>query len=226
MMSETEVQKLVDHWTPHCCDFLESNREATKRRIVTLDKQRLRSKVGSNCPICSIKMVEPKKGVPKKGGSPSPNAWTTEHIGPLCLGGDNRSENLIAICHSCNDTRNVMMGKLLPELAPTSKTPIRGQKLDPSVQKIVEEFIEWGIRTIYAPSSELNSRLCQLFDERKRKEGQEVVYASDVRTVPIPTTSTLESTELLDVLNQILETQKAILEQLQKSPLPTERLIL
>ena len=60
---------------------------------------------GKCCPTCNVTM---KKG--KHKDWTAPNEVTVEHIVPLDLGGDNKSEgrfpNCIAMCHACNQARN------------------------------------------------------------------------------------------------------------------------
>ena len=60
---------------------------------------------GKCCPTCNVTM---KKG--KHKDWTAPNEVTVEHIVPLDLGGDNKSEgrfpNCVAMCNACNQARN------------------------------------------------------------------------------------------------------------------------
>ena len=61
------------------------------------------SGIGKCCPTCDVRMRRPKHEF-------DPNSATVEHIVPLSIGGDNKTDgefpNCIPMCHACNQARN------------------------------------------------------------------------------------------------------------------------
>lgn len=211
MNSEEEVQTLVEHWVKYCIDYVESGKIEKKKSIKGLDRTELEKEIGGPCITCKEKMV---RNVHKKGVSHLPNSFTAEHIVPRTLGGNNVRTNLVAMCHDCNRARGIMVTKLLPDLNVEAKNSIRGKPLSALNRSKISQFVEWAIRSIRRPLG-LDSELCQLFNEIRSKE----VHPLGSSTLTESASGTNTSSELLDILNQILETQKEILEHLQKSPL-------
>jgi 5-methylcytosine-specific restriction endonuclease McrA len=211
MKSEADVQALVKHWVKYCIEYVESGRIEKKKQIKGLDRTALELEIGKPCITCKEKMV---RNIHKKGVTHLPNSFTAEHIVPRTLGGNNVRNNLVAMCHDCNRARGVMVARLLPYLNGGGSRNIRGKPLSALNRSKISRFVEWAIRTTFRPV-ELDSELCQLFNEIRSKE----LYPLGITTITEFTPGTIDSPELLDILNQILETQKAILEQLQKSPL-------
>ena len=66
------------------------------------------SGVGKCCPTCDVRMRRPKYEF-------DPNSATVEHIVPLSIGGDNKTDgqfpNCIPMCHACNQARNKVVLK-------------------------------------------------------------------------------------------------------------------
>ena len=66
------------------------------------------SGVGKCCPTCDVRMRRPKYEF-------DPNSATVEHIVPLSIGGDNKTNgqfpNCIPMCHACNQARNKVVTK-------------------------------------------------------------------------------------------------------------------
>ena len=66
------------------------------------------SGVGKCCPTCDVRMRRPKYEF-------DPNSATVEHIVPLSIGGDNKTNgqfpNCIPMCHACNQARNKVVLK-------------------------------------------------------------------------------------------------------------------
>jgi hypothetical protein len=221
MPSEKEVQKLVDHWVQYCIEYIESGRKEKRKTLKGIDKDEIESHAGEKCPTCTEKMVpQPHTGrVPRRGDLPEKHGITAEHIVPRVLGGDNRRLNLVAMCHRCNQCRNAVMNEITPHL-PT----IRGSKLVDSVRDILSRYIEWSIRTIHTPKSKkIDAHISDLFEKEKIADDsrQPSIIAKAKRRAAKNSKKQkpIASDEMLEVLKEILETQKAILERLQKSPL-------
>ncbi|MEE2759333.1 MAG: HNH endonuclease [Candidatus Thermoplasmatota archaeon] len=233
-MSEEEVQKLVSHWTQYCIEYIESGRQEKKKKIKLSDRVDIESHIGDKCPTCAEKMV-PQSHIGKMppGHLPEKHGITVEHIVPRVLGGDNRRLNLVAMCHRCNQCRNAIMNEVLPHI-PT----IRGSKLDKKVKVDFSRYIEWSIRTIHTPNSEkVDANLSDLFEKEKMEDESRrprMIAKAERRAAKVHTKGkkaskrhkqqphgaepSLHSDQVLDVLKEILETQKAILERLEKSP--------
>ena len=82
------------------------------------------------CPTCDIKL--------------NLQILTKEHIHPLCLGGAERDDNVIAMCHDCNEARNNTMNDVLGGNNPKS---LRNRW--PANRSSVEEFVVWCHATVY-----------------------------------------------------------------------------
>ena len=82
------------------------------------------------CPTCGIKLDDKN--------------LTKEHIHPLCLGGAERDDNVIAMCHECNDSRNQTMSDVLG-----GNKPALLRKRWPANRSSVEEFVVWCHATVY-----------------------------------------------------------------------------
>jgi len=82
------------------------------------------------CPTCDIKLDDKN--------------LTKEHIHPLCLGGAERDDNVIAMCHECNDSRNQTMSDVLG-----GNKPALLRKRWPANRSSVEEFVVWCHATVY-----------------------------------------------------------------------------
>ena len=87
---------------------------------------------------------------------------TKEHIHPLCLGGAERDDNVIGMCHECNESRNQTMNDVLG-----SNKSLLLRKRWPANRSSVEEFVVWCHATVYG-DDETVSKL-QHIDERFNK---------------------------------------------------------
>ena len=213
MKSEKEIQHLIDEWTTRSIDFLEKGERGDIRKQISAPNQlEMNSYLGKKCPTCTEKMTRKN---PK-------TRLTTEHIVPRCLGGNNIRVNLVAMCHHCNQYRNAVMMVFLPPLP-----DMRGTKLEDSVKADLSRFIEWSLRTIHTPDSKrIDAELSELFAEYSApiNNGKKAIKRAKKRAKGKTTKSSkkpqsIASDDVLEVLKEILETQKAILERLQKSPL-------
>jgi len=227
MKTEDEVLHLIDGWIHQCITFIQNGgRGEVGKKIKTSDKNDIDARVGEKCPTCPNVMIERKRGKPDG----RPKTITAEHIVPRTLGGNNVRDNLVAMCHDCNKCRNTTMTRLLPD-----HTFFHGRVLNPKEKALIAIFIEWSIRTIHTPNSPKVNPLCtQLFDEakleasatREEKMSLRVARKAALSKASNKISKTIlskskydSSSEILSLLKEILETQKAILEQLQKSPL-------
>jgi len=217
MKSEKQVQQQIKDWIKRCEEFLEKDeRGEIGKQIKASDRIEIESSNGEKCPTCPEKMPLSSK---------HKHRLTVEHIIPRCLGGNNTRANLVAMCQHCNQYRNAVMMLFLPPLP-----NLRGIKLKGSTKTNLSRFIEWAIRTIHTPESEkIDRELSQLFvdysapsknskktikhKKKARKKANSKVTGKSKKHQAIA------SDEVLEVLKEILETQKAILERLQKSPL-------
>ena len=82
------------------------------------------------CPTCDMKL--------------NSQNLTKEHIHPLCIGGAERDDNVIAMCHDCNEARNNTMTAVLGGNNPKS---LRDRW--PANRSSVEEFVVWCHATVY-----------------------------------------------------------------------------
>lgn len=225
MKTEEEVQHLVVEWATQCINFIQTGRKGeVGKKISASDRKEIEIRVGEKCPTCHIVMSPTiKKGrKPRKGEIPVPSSITVEHIVPRTLGGNNKRDNLIAMCHQCNMYRNATMTVSIPHFS-----SIRGKSLSKEEITQVSRFIEWSIRTIHSPSNKVDKVCSEIFENfiaNIEKPKISVVAKKPVILVTennqIATDDSLENnsiSELIELLREISDTQKTILEQLQKS---------
>ena len=225
MNTEEEVQHLVDEWTTQCINFIQTGSKGeVGKKISTSDRKEIEVRVGEKCPTCQIVMSPTiKKGrKPRKGEVPEPSSITVEHIVPRTLGGNNKRDNLIAMCHQCNMYRNATMTVSIPH-----HSTMRGKSLSKEEFTQVSRFIEWSIRTIHSPLSKVDKVCSEIFENfiaNVEKPKIPVVAKKPVIIVTennqIATDDSLENnsiSELIELLREISDTQKTILEHLQKS---------
>ena len=226
MKTEDEVQHLIDEWTPRCIAFIENGgRGEVNKRIRRSDRKIIEASVGEKCPTCPTEMIPTGKGrtPTKKGNEVHPSSITVEHVVPRILGGNNKRDNLVAMCHQCNKYRNATMTVSIPNLP-----EMRGKSLSREEISQVSRFIEWSIRTIHSPSSKkvdiMGSEIFENFVAKAKKTRSSVVPKKPVifstDNNQIEPDGSLENNsigELVELLREISDTQKAILEQLQKS---------
>lgn len=225
MDTEAEVKEIIQAWTKHCIAFIEAggNGEVGKR-ISSANRRLIESKVGECCPTCNMEMAPTtKRGrQPKKGESPERTSITVEHVVSRTLGGNNKLENLVAMCHRCNMCRNATMTKFIPIYA-----SMHGRALTDVERDKVGRFIEWSIRTIRSPSTKIDAECSELFStllsKTKHKHTSVVEQNETENNNPVhtgystPSEGNTEMKQLLEVLQEIRDTQKSILEQLVRS---------
>jgi 5-methylcytosine-specific restriction endonuclease McrA len=226
LKTEVEVQHLIQKWISRCIVFIEDGgRGEVGKKILTADRNDVEARVGGKCPTCPTIMIERKRRRPDS----RPDTITVEHIVPRTLGGNNVRDNLVAMCHDCNRCRNTTMTRLIPH-----HVSFHGHTLDSEERALFGTFIEWSIRTIHTPNSSRVSLLCtQLFDEaklegsatRKKKLLQRAARKAALSKVSNKKSKTILSkpkhdsySEILSLLIEIRDTQKAILDHLQKTP--------
>ncbi len=225
MDTEAEVQEIIQKWTKHCIAFIETggNGEVGKR-ISSANRRLIESQIGECCPTCNMEMAPTtKRGrQPKKGESAEPTSITVEHVVSRTLGGNNKLENLVAMCHRCNMCRNTTMTKFIPVYA-----SMHGRALTDVERDKVGRFIEWSIRTIRSPSTKIDAECSELFSnllsKTKHKHTAVVEQNETENNNPVhtgystPIEGNTEMKQLLEVLQEIRDTQKSILEQLIRS---------
>ena len=91
------------------------------------------------CPLCKQKYTDSNK-------------ITKEHIHPLCLGGEESSHNITALCDQCNQSRNDMMTRVL-----AFQKVAELRKRWPANRTSVQEFIVWCHATIFEDISVIRS---------------------------------------------------------------------
>lgn len=110
--------------------FLGSSSRAASRKTWSSLQQKKWLMRQAMCPTCDIKL--------------NLQILTKEHIHPLCLGGAERDDNVIAMCHECNEARNNTMNDVLGGNNPKS---LRNRW--PANRSSVEEFVVWCHATVY-----------------------------------------------------------------------------
>ena len=110
--------------------FLGSSSRATARRTWSPLQQKKWLMRQALCPTCDIKL--------------NLQILTKEHIHPLCLGGAERDDNVIAMCHDCNEARNNTMNDVLG-----GNNPKTLRNRWPANRSSVEEFAVWCHATVY-----------------------------------------------------------------------------
>ena len=121
-------------------EVLSGKREPIERPPTWTEDERKRWKLReSECPLCNQEYTDNNK-------------ITKEHIHPLCLGGEESSHNITALCHQCNQSRNDMMKKVL-----AFKTVEDLRKRWPANRTSVQEFIVWCHATIFEDISVIRS---------------------------------------------------------------------
>ena len=225
MKTDEEVHHLIEKWIPRCIAFIEDGgRGEIGKNILTADRNDVEARVGEKCQTCPTIMIERKRRRPDD----RPKTITVEHIVPRTLGGNNVRDNLVAMCHDCNKCRNTTMTRLIPH-----HVSFRGRVLNSEERALIAKFIEWSIRTMHTPNSSRVDPLCtQIFDEAKlegsatskEKLSRRVTRKTALSKVSNKKSKTILSkskhdsfSEILSLLIEIRDTQKAILEQLQKS---------
>ena len=212
MDTEPEVQERIKEWTKHCIAFIEAGGKGEVGKMISsANRKIIEAKVGECCPTCDT-IMEPttKRGrQPKKGESPDPRSITVEHVVSRTLGGNNKLDNLVAMCHQCNMYRNATMTKLIPSYA-----KMHGRQLTDDERDKVGRFIEWSIRTIRTPSTKIDPECSELFaafiakSKSKTTAGKKQSYDG----VKNPVSNRSDMKQMLEVLQEIRDTQKAILE--------------
>jgi hypothetical protein len=220
MDTEPEVQERIKEWTKHCIAFIEAGGKGEVGKMISSANRRIiEANVGECCPTCDTNMTPTtKRGrQPKKGESPEPTSITVEHVVSRTLGGNNKLDNLVAMCHQCNMYRNATMTKLIPGYA-----QMHGRQLTDVERDKVGRFIEWSIRTIRTPSTKIDPECSELFaafiakSKSKTTAGKKQTNDAMKNTVtssssePMPNRKDMK--QLLEVLHEIRDTQKAILE--------------
>lgn len=222
MDTETEVEEFIQRWTQHCIEFIEAGGKGEVGKMISSANRRIiESKVGECCPTCDMNMTPTtKRGrQPKKGESPDPTSITVEHVVSRTLGGNNKLENLVAMCHRCNMYRNATMTKLIPSYA-----KMHGRELTDDERDKVGRFIEWSIRTIRTPTTKIDPECAELFSNfTSKSKGKTVVSKPSKSKKDRSVSNANEMKQLLEVLQEIRDTQKAILEQLVQAKRPTLR---
>ena len=218
MKTEKEVQHLIDEWTTQCINFIQTGGKGeVGKNISASDRKGIEVKVGEKCPTCPILMSPTiKKGrKPRKGEVPEPSSITVEHIVPRTLGGNNKRENLIAMCHQCNMYRNATMTVSIP-----NHSTIHGRSLSKEEITQVSRFIEWSIRTIHSPLNKVDKVSSEIFETFISNIEIPKITVVAKKPVIIVADDSLENNgigELIKLLREISDTQKEILEHLQKS---------
>ncbi len=131
-------EKLIEKYSQPIADveaFLEGKRNSASRKP-WLEGEREKWKLRHpECPICGQDYSKT-------------NGITKEHIHPISLGGFERAENIIALCHKCNSSRNDLMFSVL-----SFKGRADLKKRWPANRTSVIEFIIWCHATIYQDHS-------------------------------------------------------------------------
>ena len=220
MDTEPEVQERIKQWTEHCIAFIEAGGKGEVGKMISsANRKIIEAEVGECCPTCDTHMTPTtKRGrQPKKGESPDPTSITVEHVVSRTLGGNNKLDNLVAMCHQCNMYRNATMTKLIPSYA-----QMHGRQLTEVERDKVSRFIEWSIRTIRTPSTKIDAECAGLFAafiakaKSKTTAGKKQTHVGMKNPVannssePMPNRSDMR--QMLEVLKEIRDTQKAILE--------------
>lgn len=128
--------------------FLNSNTRAAARKLWTSNQQIKWLMRQEKCPTCETKLTT--------------DNLTKEHIHPLCLGGAERDDNIIAMCHDCNESRNNTMNAVLG-----GNNPKNLRNRWPANRTSVEEFIFWCHATVYGDPEAIQK--LQHIDESFRK---------------------------------------------------------
>jgi len=215
MTSEKEVQHLIDEWTHRCIDFIQNGGKGeVGKKISGSDRKVIYEQVGEKCPTCPTEMIPTEKGrLMKKGEVHHPSSITVEHVVPRILGGNNKRDNLVAMCHQCNFHRNATMIVSIPTHNKMHGTLLSGGEITQ-----VSRFIEWSIRTIHSPSSKKVDKMCsEIFANQTPKLAKKIKSPVVAKKPVIIDTGKSSIDELVELLREINDTQKAILEQLQKS---------
>ena len=226
LMTETEVQNLLEKWISKCFSFIEDgNKGEVSKKIKGADRKEIEKKVGGKCPTCPTILIPCEKfgRKPRKGEVQDRASITVEHVVPRTLGGNNTRENLVAMCHQCNMYRNATMTYIIPNYS-----TMHGISLDKDGKSRVSRFIEWSIRTIHSPDSEKIDTECSIifdnFVTRARKikphdisKKPEIMAIKNSGAEPHNNLGKESIDNLVELLREIHDTQKAILVQLQKS---------
>ena len=148
-------KKTLDEYSlpmKHTFDYLEGERKKSPRRNWSDDQRKKWKLRYRSCPICQETWT--------KG-----NPMTKEHIHPLVLGGFERDENIIPLCHKCNSARNEVMFAVLgaSDIASIKKRM-------PAIKVPIQEFVVWCHATISKDMSALSQskELCEAFSEKRK----------------------------------------------------------
>jgi len=117
--------------------LMEGKQDAENRKVWTGDERKAWLNREPICKIC-------KQDYTKN------NPITKEHVHPLALGGNERSDNIDAICERCNSARNKVMYSVL-----SFKSVSDLRKRWPANKTSVNEFIIWCHVSIYGTVEEM-----------------------------------------------------------------------
>lgn len=178
-LSEQDVQDLVSRYQKRAIEFIESGDTPKKRKISKKVRQSVNRSIGSKCPTCELIMTIPNPPSKKKY-EPIPSSITIEHILPLSLGGDNTEINLVAMCHACNTrSRNTVQNKFIDARI----NGARGGKLTDVFKEIIERFVEWSVRSIYTPNSNLDAEIQEFFLETRNSIDESPTSIEELREI-------------------------------------------
>jgi len=128
-VKDTEAMNIFRHLFPQAKEFMTSDRKKPARK--NWDKMQKQTMIArfKICPTCSEPLVL--------------ETITREHMFPLILGGKEQEDNVTAMCDSCNDARNQVMGKILKS---TKLADLRTQW--PGNEEKIYQFITWAMLSI------------------------------------------------------------------------------
>jgi len=158
--SPDEVLVLVTKQQAQAIKFVESGDEPKRRTITKTIRASKYLSIGSKCPTCDLILSEKSNINSKKMYDPLPSSITIEHVLPLYLGGDNKEQNLEAMCYSCNTQSRSLVQAHFIETRINGKG---GKPLDEDSRTLIERFVEWSIRSIYTPNNNIDSQFQDYF---------------------------------------------------------------
>ena len=101
-----ELRKKYNNQLEEVHQFLNSEKRSSPRKVWTSSQRSKWLMRQKECPTCNIELTLKN--------------LTKEHIHPLCLGGLERDDNVIAMCNDCNQCRNKTMADVLGGTDPKS----------------------------------------------------------------------------------------------------------
>jgi 5-methylcytosine-specific restriction endonuclease McrA len=131
--------------------FLNSKSRAAPRKNWTTTQQKKWLMREVDCPTCEIELTREN--------------LTKEHIHPLCLGGSECDDNVIAMCDKCNKSRNNTMTAVVG-----GNNPKTLRYRWPANRTSVEEFVIWCHATVYG-DLETVEKLQHLDESFRRDRG-------------------------------------------------------